>query len=86
MAGIDVNPDGIQFIVQPYQFEPHRGPKQPLSSSESSSESDSERDSDIDAVATDEWCICNNCVATMYAYCNREKMLPELCSLPAKTR
>lgn len=55
MAGIDVNPDGIQFIVQPYQFEPHRGPEQPLSSSESSSESDSERDSDIDAVATDEW-------------------------------
>ncbi|XP_052677864.1 P2X purinoceptor 7-like [Crassostrea angulata] len=63
MAGIDLNPDEIQFIVQPYQFEPHRGPEQPLSSSESSSESDSERDSDIDDVATDEWCTCNNCVA-----------------------
>lgn len=55
MAGMDLNPDDIQFIVQPYQFEPQRRPEQPLSSSESSSESESERDSDIDVVATDDW-------------------------------
>lgn len=49
MAGTELNPNEIQFIVQPTSTT--------LSSSESSSESDSERDSDIDSVATDKWFI-----------------------------
>ncbi|XP_061175542.1 uncharacterized protein LOC133184466 [Saccostrea echinata] len=62
MAGIEVHYEEIQFIVQPYQFEPTVRSEQPQSSSESSTESDSEQDSDFDVVVVDEWCNCHNCI------------------------